>query len=76
MVQYDATMFANWRDDVLISSLSPGGIVRLRLENDRVTGEERLLGDLGRVRDIEVAPDGSLLVLRDSGTITRVSRQQ
>jgi glucose/arabinose dehydrogenase len=72
MTFYTGDLFADWRGDLLVSSLTPGGIVRLELGHDaeagktRVVGEERLLGDLGRVRDIAQAPDGALLVLTDA----------
>jgi len=58
--------FRPWRGDLLISSLRPGGINRLKLEEGRVVGEERLLPDVGRVRDLEVLPNGDLLVLIDA----------
>jgi len=56
-----------WRGNLLISSLNPGGVVRLALEGDRVTGEERLLTGLGRVRDLDFGPDGNLWLVTDSG---------
>src|SRR5690606_28934845 len=62
MVFYSGQTFSEWEGDLLIASLTPGGIVRLRLEGDMVVGEERFLGELGRVRDVEVDSDGSLLV--------------
>ena len=58
--------FAPWRGDFLISSLNPGAVVRLKVEQGRIIGEERLLTDVGRVRDLEVLPDGSVLVLIDA----------
>ncbi len=58
--------FAPWRGDFLISSLNPGAMVRLKVEQGRIVGEERLLTDVGRVRDLEVLPDGSVLVLIDA----------
>jgi aldose sugar dehydrogenase len=67
MTFYDGAMFPEWRGDILASSLDPGALVRLRLDGDTVTGEERLLTDAGRVRDVEVAPDGAVLVLIDAG---------
>jgi glucose/arabinose dehydrogenase len=72
---YDGDLFAGWRGDLLIGSLNPGGLVRLRLEGDRVAGEERMLPDIGRVRDVEELPDGSLLLLTDfpDGEILRVA---
>ncbi len=66
--------FTPWRGDILIASLRPGGLVRLKMEAGRVIGEERLLRDVGRVRDVEVLRDGSLLVLIDDarGEVLRV----
>lgn len=74
MVFYSGETFAEWEGDLLIASLTPGGIVRLRLEGDSVVGEERFLGELGRVRDIEVDSDGSLLVATDDpdGSLIRI----
>jgi len=57
----------DWRGDVLIASLNPGGLVRLVIDGDRVQGQERLLRDVGRVRDVEEMADGTLLVLIDAG---------
>ncbi|WP_081749571.1 PQQ-dependent sugar dehydrogenase [Roseivivax marinus] len=65
MLSYDGSAFSDWQGDLLIGSLYPGGIVRLSLENDRVTEEERMHMDLGRVRDVEVDSDGGLLAITD-----------
>lgn len=66
MVFYDSSTFAGWRGDLLIGSLNPGGLVRLKMQGGRVIGEERVVTDQGRVRDVEVAPDGSVLLLIDA----------
>ena len=60
-------VLSDWNGNIIASSLNPGGIVRLTLDDDSVTGEERLLPELGRVRDIEIDKDGSILTLTDSG---------
>ncbi|NHX27280.1 PQQ-dependent sugar dehydrogenase, partial [Escherichia coli] len=75
MVFYDGAMFPEWRGDLLIASLRPGGVVRLRLRDGRVVGEHRMLSGT-RVRDVEVAPDGSILVLvdADDGGILRLRK--
>jgi glucose/arabinose dehydrogenase len=65
MTFYEGDMFADWKGNLLISSLKPGAIVRLEFDGDTVTGEEWLLTDQGRIRDIAEAQDGSLLVLTD-----------
>jgi len=65
----------DWQGDLLIGSLNPGGLVRLRIEDDQIVGEERLVGDIGRVRDVEVLDDGSVLLLIDDpdGGIMRLT---
>jgi aldose sugar dehydrogenase len=67
MVFYQGDLFPDWRGDLLIGSLNPGALVRLEMVDGRVVGEERLVTDLGRIRDVEEMPDGSLLVLKDAG---------
>jgi glucose/arabinose dehydrogenase len=73
MAFYEGELFEGWRGDLLIAALNPGGLHRLELADDstsgmtRVIGEERLLTDQGRIRDVAEAPDGSLLVLTDAG---------
>ncbi len=76
MTFYDGAMFDAWRGDALIASLSPGGLVRLSLQDGRVTGEERFLRGT-RIRDVEIAPDGAVLVLVDApeGEILRLTPQ-
>ena len=75
MLIYRGEMFAEWQGDFLIGSLNPGAVVRLEMENGRIVGEERLLTDRGRVRDIEQDADGSLLVLIDdpNGSVLRLT---
>jgi glucose/arabinose dehydrogenase len=75
MAFYEGEMFADWQGDALVGSLQPGALVRLELEGGRVVGEERLLEDAGRIRDVAVAPDGAVLVLTDAdnGALLRLT---
>ncbi|RAZ86761.1 PQQ-dependent sugar dehydrogenase [Cereibacter johrii] len=75
MTFYEGTAFEGWQGDLLVGSMKPGGLVRLTLEEGRVAGEERLLGDVGRVRDVEETAEGHLLLLIDApdGGILRVT---
>ena len=42
-------------------------LVRLRIQDGKVTEEEDLLTDLGeRIRDVRMGPDGALWLLTDS----------
>lgn len=72
---YEGAMFPEWRGDALVGSLTPGGINRLRLDGDRVVGEEHLLSDVGRVRDLAVDPDGAIVVITDAadGALLRLT---
>jgi glucose/arabinose dehydrogenase len=68
MTFYTGKAFPDWKDDILIGSLNPGGLVRVTMKNGKVTREERYLGDLGeRIRDVRQATDGSLYLLTDRG---------
>ncbi len=72
---YEGEMFADWQGDVLAASLTPGGLVRLTLEGDRVTGEERFLHAEARIRDVAVDRDGAILLLtdEDAGRLLRLT---
>jgi len=72
---YEGEMFPAWQGDILAASLNPGGIVRLELEGDRVTGEERFLHGEQRIRDIAVDRDGAVLALVDArdGALLRLT---
>lgn len=72
MTFYTGSVFPQWQGNLFIGSLSPGGIVRLMLDGKQVIGEERLLPELGRVRDIAQGPDGALYALSDSGSYSLV----
>ncbi|GGL55961.1 PQQ-dependent sugar dehydrogenase [Wenxinia marina] len=76
MIFYDGDAFDGWGGDILASGLVSQSVVRLELEDGRVTGEERI--DVGaRVRDVEQAPDGTLIVVTDeaapNGALVRIS---
>ena len=76
MVFYTGNLFAGWKNNVLIGSLTPGLLVRLVMKDGKVAQEERYLGDLReRIRDVGQAPDGSLYLLTDArnGQILRIT---
>ncbi len=58
-----------WKGKALMGALRAEALLLLTLEGNRVTGEERLLEDLGkRIRDVRQGPDGYLYVLTDGGS--------
>lgn len=55
-----------WNNSLLLGALADRNLIRLSLDGDKITGEERLLGDLGkRIRDVRVGGDGKVYVLTD-----------
>ncbi|MEN8711402.1 MAG: PQQ-dependent sugar dehydrogenase, partial [Arenicellales bacterium] len=67
MAFYNGDKFPAWRGNLFIGSLKFRLLVRLGLDGTKVVGEERLLKDkLGRIRDVEVGPDGYIYLLTDA----------
>lgn len=64
---YDGDLFPGWRGDLLVPGLKEKAVRRVRREGGRIVGQELLLAELDeRIRDVKVAPDGSILVLTDA----------
>jgi glucose/arabinose dehydrogenase len=75
MVFYDGDKIPAWTGNLFVGSLKFGLLVRLELEGNKITGEERLLNDeYGRIRDVVQGPDGYLYLLTDSaiGSLLRI----
>lgn len=71
-----ADLFPKWKGSLLLGALSGQALVRLTLDGERVTDEERLLTNLNeRIRDVRQGPDGALYLATDSssGRILRVA---
>lgn len=75
MIFYTGDKFPAWRNNIFVGGLASNALVRLVLEDGRVTGEERYLHELGeRIRDVQQGPDGYIYVITDNsnGRILRV----
>lgn len=73
---YDGELLPEWQGDLLAGGLSGQLLVRLDMEGDTVVSEERLFeGQLGRIRDVRVGPDGAIYLLtdEDNGRLIRVA---
>jgi glucose/arabinose dehydrogenase len=77
---YEGKMFPEWNGDLLAGALKFQLLSRLdRDESGRIVEEERMLeGAFGRIRDVNVAPDGAIWLLTDEsdGQIIRISRDE
>jgi glucose/arabinose dehydrogenase len=61
---YEGDLFP-WRGDILIGGLASEALVRLEIDGERVTGEERMALGIGRIRDLAEDPDGAIWVVID-----------
>lgn len=76
MTFYSGNRIPEWQNNLFIGSLSGTHIVRLVIENNRVTGEERLLaGESQRFRDITQGIDGALYAITDQGRLYKIDRR-
>ncbi|HEY0331199.1 MAG TPA: PQQ-dependent sugar dehydrogenase [Rhodopseudomonas sp.] len=76
MAFYTGALFPAWRGSLFTGALAGQMLVRLSLDGDKVSGEERLLHELGeRIRDVRQGPDGALYLLTDNaaGRILRLA---
>ena len=72
---YAGDRFPRWRGDVLMGTLKAGALLRVRLNGERFVEDEFMFkGELPRVRDVRVGPDGFVYLLTDvsNGAILRL----
>ncbi|WP_417521260.1 PQQ-dependent sugar dehydrogenase [Marinobacter sp.] len=75
MAFYTGSEFPEWQSNLFVGALKLRKLVRLEIENGRVTNEEDLLTNLKeRIRDVRAGPDGELWLLTDSpeGKVYRI----
>ena len=58
--------YPGWKGDILSGSLSFKYLERVHLENGKVTEQEKLLENAGRVRHVTISPDGYIYVATES----------
>ncbi len=76
MTFYSGDAMAEWKNNIFICGLNSNHIARLRIENNKVTGEERLLAnERQRFRDITQGKDGALYAVTDAGRLYRIAKK-
>lgn len=76
---YTGSVWPQWKNSLFVGALAGSLLARLSTEGEKVTGEERLLTDIGaRIRDVVQGPDGLLYLLTDEedGKLLRVRPAQ
>jgi cytochrome c2 len=72
---YRGSAFPAWQGDLFVGALSGQALRRLRIRDDKLIHEQRLLADFNeRIRSVETGPDGFLYAVTDSsnGKILRI----
>jgi glucose/arabinose dehydrogenase len=76
MAFYTGDLFPSWKGSLFVGALAGQMLVRLTLDGEKVTGEERLLQGLHeRIRDVRMGPDGALYLVTDNnaGRVLKVA---
>jgi glucose/arabinose dehydrogenase/galactose mutarotase-like enzyme len=55
---YDGERFPGWQDSLFVTSLAGQELRRIAIEEGEVVSQELLLKMIGRIRDVQVGPDG------------------
>ncbi len=77
MVFYDGSMFPEWQDNALIGGLTSSGLVIVKINGEQAEEVERI-PLAARIRDVELASDGSVYVITDdkNGKILRLTKMK
>lgn len=65
MVFYTGNQFPGWRGGLFVGALAGRHVSRLPTDGKKILGEEQLLTNTVRFRDVEQGPDGALYLLTD-----------
>ncbi|MCP5059969.1 MAG: glucose sorbosone dehydrogenase [bacterium] len=74
-VIYRGREFPEWENDLIAGSLKATALYRWVIEEGEVVHRETLLDGLARIRDVEIGPDGAIVLLlehRSGGQIVRM----
>ena len=66
LIFYTGDRFPDWKGDLLVGGMSGQRLVRLRLDGRKVAAAEVLIRDMGRMRDVQMGPDGYIYVATDA----------
>ena len=63
---YTGNRFPQWRGSLFVGGMARHKLARLTLDGTRVTGEETLVPQMGRIRDVRQGPDGDIYLVTDN----------
>ncbi len=63
---YTGDRFPEWRGSLFVGGMARQRLARLTLDGRRIVGEETLVPQMGRIRDIRQGPDGDIYLVTDN----------
>ena len=72
---HNGSKFPRWQNDLLVGSLKASTLYRLRIENNQLVEQEKLITDFGRIRDVEMGDDGFVYIAlehNETGSLWRM----
>jgi len=63
---YTGNRFPHWRGNLFVGGMARHKLVRLALDGARVTNEETLVPEMGRIRDVRQSPEGDIYLVTDN----------
>ena len=66
MMIYTGDRFPQWRGNLFVGGMARQRLARLTIDGRRVTGEETLVPNMGRIRDVRQGPDGDIYLVTDN----------
>ena len=58
----EGNKYKGWKGDLLVGSLRFNYLNRCKIKDGKIVGEELLLKNIGRMRDVRMGPDGYIYV--------------
>ena len=75
---YTGDRFPNWKGNLFVGGMVGQQLARLTMQGQRVTNEETLVPQMGRIRDVRQSPDGYIYLVTEDrdGKPTPVLRME
>lgn len=76
LIVYRGDMFKEWEGDIFIGALKAQHVAKLDFDAGVVRSSQPILDEVkGRIRDIKLAPDGSIYILSQTSGLHRLFRE-
>lgn len=72
---HNGSQFPGWDNDLLVGSLKASTLYRMRIEDNALVEQEKLITDFGRIRDVAMGEDGYVYIAlehNDTGSLWRM----